>query len=198
MSEKQQGLWTRIDNSLEKKIPEIWKIIKWIIMGGLASIVELGAHYLMQFVIFANIYNDPIPYGGLQSFLSIFGLERGLGALYTFLISITIGYTIAYILNRKVTFKSATNLALSTFLYALMVIFTILAGAWIGTQLTNLLYVNNLSQWDFLVKIVQMMIPGLWTYPLMRFVIIRPDKNAPAEDSEESTDAPAEETVEAE
>ena len=183
-----QNLWTRIDQKLEAKIPEIWKIIKWLMMSGLASLVELGAHYIMQFVIFANIYNDPIE-GSLATVLNALQLSQGLGAFYTFLISITIGYIIAYILNRKVTFKSATNLALSTFLYALMVIFTIIAGAWIGTWLTNLLYAHDLSQWDFLVKLVQMAIPGLWTYPLMRFVIIRPAKNPPAEAQEEATEA---------
>jgi len=178
---KKDNVWTRLDKKLEAKIPEIWKIIKWMIMGGLASGVELIAHYVMQFGIFRNIYNDPVYVPMLQPVLDVVGLSYGRGALFTFLISITIGYTIAYILNRKVTFKSATNLALSTFLYALMVIFTILAGAWIGTTLTNLLYTHGLSQWDFLVKIVQMAIPGLWTYPLMRFVIIRPEKKAPAE-----------------
>ena len=185
---KQQNLWTRIDQKLEAKIPEIWKIVKWMMMSGLASIVELGAHYLMQFAIFANIYNDPIE-GSLATVLNFFRLEQGLGAFYTFLISITIGYVIAYILNRKVTFKSATNLLWSTIGYALMVVFTILAGAWIGTWLTNLLYTHGLSQWDFLVKLVQMAIPGLWTYPLMRFVIIRPAKNPPGEEEQEATEA---------
>ena len=183
-----QNLWTRIDQKLEAKIPEIWKIIKWMMMSGLASLVELGAHYIMQFVIFANIYNDPIE-GSLATVLNALRLTHGLGAFYTFLISITIGYIIAYILNRKVTFKSATNLLWSTIGYALMVIFTILAGAWIGTFFENLLYANDWQAFSFIVKPIQMAIPGLWTYPLMRFVIIRPAKDAPAEEEQEATEA---------
>jgi len=182
-----QNLWTRIDQKLEAKIPEIWRIFKWLMMSGLASIVELGVHFLFQFVIFSAIYNDAFP-ESTQRILGAIGLNQGRGAFYTFLISITIGYTIAYILNRKVTFKSATNLALSTFLYALMVIFTILVGAWMGTFIENLLYVNDWQAWSFIVKPIQMAIPGLWTYPLMRFVIIRPEKkvNEEAPEQEEN------------
>jgi len=174
---KKENLWTRLDKKMESKIPEIWKIVKWLMMSGLASIVELGVHFLLQFVIFASIYNAAFS-PGAQRVLGVIGLNQGQGAFYSFLISITIGYIIAYILNRKVTFKSATNLARSTFLYALMVVFTILAGAWIGTFIENLLYVNEWTAFSFIIKPIQMAIPGLWTYPLMRFVILRPSKKS--------------------
>ena len=177
-----ENLWTRIDKKLEVKIPEVWKFVKWMMMGGLASLVELGAHYLLQYLIFRAILTAPI--GGpdwLQPILELLRLDRGQGYLYAYLISITIGYTIAYILNRKVTFKSVSNLALSTTLYAIMVVFTILAGAWIGTTFSVFLANRGWSHLNFLVKPVQMAIPGLWTYPLNRFVILRPSKEAKAE-----------------
>jgi putative flippase GtrA len=173
----------RIDQTLESKVPEIWKIVKWLMMSGLASIVELGVHFLLQFVVFAAIYNAAFS-PSMQRVLGAIGLNQGRGAFFSFLISITIGYTIAYILNRKVTFKSATNLARSTVLYALMVVFTILAGAWIGTAIENLFYSQGWDTFSFLIKPIQMAIPGLWTYPMMRFVVLRPAKKQKQEEPE--------------
>ena len=184
MSETKQNFLSRIDTQMEGKIPEIWRIIKWLIMGLVATVPEVGAHYLLQYTVFRAILEAPINAPAfIQPVLELIGLGQGRGYLYTYLISITIGYAVAYVLNRKVTFKSASNIALSTFLYALMVIFTILAGAWIGTTLSNLLVANGWQNLDFIIKPIQMFIPGLWTYPLMRFVIIRPEKT-PKEEGE--------------
>jgi len=177
MSAAKQNFLSRIDTQMEAKIPEIWRIIKWLAMGLVATVPEVGAHYLLQYTVFRAILEAPTNApAAVQPLLDLIGLGQGRGYLYTYLISITIGYGVAYVLNRKVTFKSASNIALSTFLYALMVIFTILAGAWIGTALSNWLVSNDWQQFDFIIKPIQMFIPGLWTYPLMRFVIIRPEK----------------------
>jgi putative flippase GtrA len=168
-------LWARVDLALERKIPEIWKILKWMLFGGLASFVEYLAYLLMEQAVFKPILNAPIenvpPW--LMRVFELVGLTQGRGFLYTYLISITVGYGIAFVLNRKLSFKSNANMAASTIMYAVMVLFTILAGAWIGTTLSNLLVAQGLAYLTFLVKIVQMLIPGLWTYPLSRFVIYR-------------------------
>ena len=182
-----KGNWlTRLDGKLEQKIPEFWKFLKWMIMGGLSTVVEIGAHYLLQYVIFKEILTAPISLPPLlQRVFSMVGLDQGRGYLYTYLISITIGYIAAYILNRKVSFKSNSNVALSSFLYTLNVIVVILVGSWVGTKFSVYLVGRGLQKWDFLAKPVEMLVPMLWAYPLNRFVIFPTKKDKPAEITQE-------------
>jgi putative flippase GtrA len=178
---KKATAWARLDAKLEKKIPEFWKFIKFSVAGGLSSAVELGVAALLQYVIFKAIEHEPIPATGFfKSLLDLIGMSDGLGIFYSYIISITVGYTIAYILNRKVSFKADSNMALSTFLYVLMVVFTILAGAWIGTSLNEVFAAHGWEKWSFLIKIFQMFISTAWTYPINRFIIHR-HKKAKAE-----------------
>ncbi|MDR1733594.1 MAG: GtrA family protein [Oscillospiraceae bacterium] len=191
-SSQSGNAWTRLDAKLDaSKGRELWKFVKFSIAGQLSSLVELLVAYLLQYVIFKSIYNAPIQASpGVMKFLELIKMTEGQGALYTYIISITIGYAIAFVLNRKVSFKADSNVALSTFLYVLMVIFTIIAGAWIGVSLNAWLLNIGKESLQWLVKPVQMLIPTLWTYPLNRFVIHRQHKapaaeNPPADLAEE-------------
>ena len=100
------------------------------------------------------------------------------GYLYTYLISTTVGYGIAFILNRKITFKADVNPTLSMILYAIMVVFTIFANGWIGSAMTTFAQGHNLTGgfWDMVIKLIGMAIPTLWTYPCNRFIIHRKKK----------------------
>lgn len=69
-------------------------------------------------------------------FLNLIGITSK-GYLYTYMVSTTVGYTIAFILNRKITFKADANPAVSMVLYAVMVLFTIFANGWIGSAMTT-------------------------------------------------------------
>ena len=174
---KKESWLARLDHTLERKIPELWKFIKWAVMGGLASAVELGVHYLLEYV-FRDILTAPITNipDWLMGVLEFARLTKGRGFLYAYLISITVGYAIAYVLNRKISFKSNANIALSTTLYVIMVVFIVLTGAWIGATLSDFLIGRDLERLTFLVKPLQMVISGLWTYPINRFVIYRRKK----------------------
>ena len=55
--------------------------------------------------------------------------------MWAFIVSTSIGYAIAFVLNRKVTFKADANPTLSIILYILMVLFTICATTLIGNGL---------------------------------------------------------------
>ena len=88
------------------------------------------------------------------------------------------GYGIAFILNRKITFKADVNPTLSMILYAIMVLFTIFANGWIGSAMTTFAQGHNLTGgfWDMVIKLIGMAIPTLWTYPCNRFIIHRKKK----------------------
>ncbi|MBQ7595242.1 MAG: GtrA family protein, partial [Clostridia bacterium] len=105
---------------------------------------------------------------------------------YSYVISTTVGYVIAFILNRKTTFKADSNVALSTFLYVLMVIFTIFATAWLGTQLQIFMAAHDMKELgEVIAKPIVAAVATAWTYPLNRFVIHRHKKETVEETTEE-------------
>jgi putative flippase GtrA len=107
--------------------------------------------------------------------------DHGVASVYSYMISTAVGYSVAYVLNRKISFKSDANLALSTVLYALMVVFTIFANAIIGPIIDAAVAKTGMP--DILTQIVgkfiTMAVPGLWTYPCNRFIIHRKKKAVP-------------------
>jgi putative flippase GtrA len=144
-----------------EKHAEIWKFIKFTIAGGGSSAVELVVHMVLLATVFKPFLDQPIT----NDALNMIGIESK-GYLYTYLISTTVGYGIAFILNRKITFKADVNPTLSMILYAIMVVFTIFAQ---GHNLTG-------GFWDMVIKLIGMAIPTLWTYPCNRFIIHRKKK----------------------
>ncbi len=173
MSEKNE----KKSEGFTTKHAELWKFIKFSFAGGSSSLVELLVQLLLTRVIFASLINVALN-SAVFNYIGI----KSKGYLYSYLISITVGYTIAFILNRKVTFKADSNPTVSAILYAIMVVFTIFAGAWIGTVLSgfggNLLARGwNETLVDAVCKCIQMAVPTIWTYPLNRFVIHRHKKH---------------------
>jgi putative flippase GtrA len=156
------------------KYAELWKFIKFTFAGVSSTIVEVGIFYILQYYVFKSLNTAPLPDNWVFHLL---GLTQGKGYLYAYLISTTIGYAIAFVLNRKITFKADSNKTISIILYVIMVIFTILATAWIGTQISMWFDNHALkSLGDVISKPIVTIIPTLWTYPLNRFVIHRKKK----------------------
>lgn len=170
MSEKKKNpfvKWT-------EKHAEIWKFIKFSIAGGGSSAVELVVHMLLLNFVFAALTKEPI----VNDALNMIGVTSK-GYLYTYLISTTVGYGIAFVLNRKITFKADANPTLSMILYVIMVVFTIFANGWIGSAMTTFAQSHDLTGnlWDLIIKLIGMAIPTLWTYPCNRFIIHRKKKS---------------------
>lgn len=163
-----------------QKHAELWKFIKFTFAGSSSSLVEFLIHLLLTGVVFESLTSVPF----VSPVLNYIGI-KSMGFLYSYLISITVGYTIAFILNRKITFHADSNPTVSVILYIIMVIFTIFAGSWIGTVMNVTLIDKGWSATavSAVCKIIQMAIPTLWTYPLNRFVIHRHKKPAPAEEN---------------
>lgn len=156
-----------------EKHAEIWKFIKFCIAGGGSSAIELVVHMVLLNTVFAAMTVEEIS----NPTLNMIGINSK-GYLYTYLISTTIGYAIAFIINRKVTFKADANPALSMVLYFIMVVFTIFANGWIGSVMTTFAVSRGLEGniWDLIFKVIGMIIPTLWTYPCNRFIIHRKKK----------------------
>lgn len=161
-------------SNFTEKHAELWKFIKFSLVGASSTLVEMGVFYLLQYVVFKSILHDPLPENAV---LNLLKLTQGKGYLYAYIISTTIGYAIAFVLNRKTTFKADSNVALSTTLYVLMVVFTIFATAYLGTQF-QLIMANHGYQalGDAIGKPLAAGIATVWTYPLNRFVIHRHKK----------------------
>ena len=161
-------------SNFTEKHAELWKFIKFSLVGASSTLVEMGVFYLLQYVVFKSILHDPLPENAV---LNLLKLTQGKGYLYAYIISTTIGYAIAFVLNRKTTFKADSNVALSTTLYVLMVVFTIFATAYLGTQF-QLIMANHGYQalGDAIGKPLAEGIATVWTYPLNRFVIHRHKK----------------------
>lgn len=161
-------------SNFTEKHAELWKFIKFSLVGASSTLVEMGVFYLLQYVVFKSILHDPLPENAV---LNLLKLTQGKGYLYAYIISTTIGYAIAFVLNRKTTFYADSNVALSTTLYVLMVVFTIFATAYLGTQF-QLIMANHGYQalGDAIGKPLAAGIATVWTYPLNRFVIHRHKK----------------------
>jgi len=168
-NEKKNNAFTRFT----EKHDEVWKFIKFSIAGGGSSVVELVVHMLLLNFVFASLTAQAIT----NPTLNMIGITSK-GYLYTYLISTTVGYAIAFILNRKITFKADANPTVSMILYAIMVVFTIFANGWIGSAMTTFAQNHSLTGnfWDLVIKLIGMAIPTLWTYPCNRFVIHRKKK----------------------
>lgn len=171
-----------VENNGEKKKwtqkhAELWKFIKFSIAGCSSSAIELLVHILLLNVIFKSMS------GELHSKAFEFLHMTDKKVILAYMISTTVGYTIAFIMNRKISFKADSNVALSIFLYIIMVIFTIFANGWIGDNINSLFIsikpsldasTNTVS--SLIQKVICMLIPTLWTYPCNRFIIHRKKK----------------------
>lgn len=156
-------------NAFLAKHAEIWKFVKFSIVGMSSTFIELIIYYILQGVVFKDMNTEPFKF-------LIFEYE-GIGYMWAFLISTTIGYAIAFVLNRKATFKADANPALSIFLYIVMVVFTIFATTWMGTALLNFFIDHGWrSAGEILAKPIVATIATVWTYPTNRFIIHRKKK----------------------
>ena len=192
--------YQKLDKRLEEKIPEVWKFIKWCIVGGFANLVDIGSYFIMIALMSEAFQFAPI--GGpswWQNFLSAIGLDEGLGILIAFLVSITLGYIVAYILNRKVAFKANNGVALSSVIYTINVLVVIIVGGWFGTWFTVFLRNRAVSATlvNLLPKPLQVVIPMTWSYPLNRLIVFtqKKEKHHDNTDATSSTEPVTENTT---
>lgn len=178
--EKKESKFKFIHN-FEKKHPEFFKFIKFFIAGGLSSVIEIIVHMILLATVFKTL-NEKEP---TSSFLLALNI-KSIGYMWSFFISTSIGYAIAFIINRKVTFRADSNKLISVSVYIVMVVGTVIFNTWLGAVLGSQLNIAissgavNQSLKGFLsllIKILLVAVPTLWTYPINRFIIHRKKKD---------------------
>jgi len=167
-------------NKFAHKHPELWKYVKFFLVGAVTSLPDWGSYMISLYALRALGVNR---LGAILLFMQrVVAPVEGFSlatVVYAYMISTAIGYACAFILNRKATFYADSNVALSTLLYALMVVFTIFANSLVvGPFISGLVSRAGLAPAlsESLSKVLVMAIPGIWTYPLSRFVIHRKKK----------------------
>ena len=151
------------------KKSELWKFLKFNICVVVTSVLDIVSYMFMLYVVFKGQCNAPLPE---SAFLSLLGI-RYKGYLYSYLISTSIGYIAAYLINRKVTFKSNINPLYSSVLYAALAIFNILVSSYLGGVFGTYITSHGMSSpiIEMVSKFVIINIPTIWTYPLERYII---------------------------
>jgi len=148
---------------------ELWKFIKFEFAGFISTAIELVIYYLLQNIVFQSLNTEPFKF-------LIFQYE-GIGYMWSFLISTTIGYAIAFLINRNVTFHADINPAKSAFYYLLMVLFTIFVTTWLGTAIINVCIHHNMKSFgEAFAKPFVAVFATVWTYPTNRFIVHRHKK----------------------
>lgn len=159
------------------KLKELWTFIKFSIAGVAATLVEMGVHLVLDSYAFKSMNNQPFHAFKIgSSFVFDYpgnGIS-GKGTMIAFIISTIVGYAIAYVLNRKVTFKANNNVVKSTIIYILMVAFIVCFQSWGGPlckEMINGWGIQNDFILGLLPKTIMCIICTLISYPLNRFVI---------------------------
>lgn len=154
--------------------PELWKFIKFNICVLVTSALDICSYLFLLYVVFKNQNSTPLPESQLLSLLGI----RYKGYLFAYLISTTLGYAAAFLINRKITFHANINVVGSSVMYFALAVFNILVSSWIGSVFGAYTAEHSLSSplLEIVSKFVIINIPTLWTYPLERFVIQRKKK----------------------
>lgn len=189
-------------SNFTKKHDEIWKFIKFSFAGVSSFVVQYLVDLLFHYVVFRSLQGQTIDNPVLR-FLEI---DSHMDAALAYFVAATVGYIIAYLMNRKVTFNAKGHLTRSIIIYVIMVVATIFITAWLKGFLINVAersgHVNpETGQVTFLIDtlifIFTVTVPFLWTYPLQRFIINPPQKKAQTDGAEvlEIDDSADNETV---
>lgn len=151
------------------KHPELWKFIKFNITVIVTSALDIISYLIFLYIVFAKYNTTPLQGNSVLSFLGI----KYKGYLFAYLISTTLGYVAAYLMNRKITFHSDINPVYSSVMYILLAVFNIIVSSWIGGIFGSYIKARNLTSpiVEIISKFIIINIPTIWTYPAERFVI---------------------------
>ena len=166
-----------------QKHDEIWKFIKFSFAGVSSFVVQYIVDVFFHYVVFKGLAGQTVD----NDIFRFLGIDSQMDAAYAYFIAAAVGYTVSFIMNRKVTFDADSGLTSSVIMYIAMVVATVFIAAWMKAFFTDFAvkHFGEVSKFgDLIIFILVTTIPFLWTYPLQRFVIHR-KHNEPAEATEE-------------
>ena len=181
MPEPKQGFLAKIDSSAwGVRHAELWKFLKSCIAGGMGAIPEMILYMALPSLFTARGVTWLPEFFFFDLILKTRGEETAnytlAAVVWAFVISTAVGQAIGFVLNRKVAFHADSNVALSTFLTFLLVVFTIAANAFVGPAIEAFMgRLAFLPQWliDMATKVLSMCASVAWVYPANRFLIHR-------------------------
>ncbi len=157
---------------VEKKNQTLWQFIKFTLMSGVTTIVDLGVFSLLNYGLFAGykttgfrwwLFDYRVENGGLTPFLSL-------------LVSFAVSQTVNFFLQRKVTFAATNNKLYSGILYAIMVIAVYFLTLWLPTLFIEPLYAAVGANWGGIItKMATMTISFIIQFPMNKWVIMKKD-----------------------
>jgi putative flippase GtrA len=153
--------------------PQLWQLIKFTVVSMLAGLTEIVSTAILA----ASLKNVTEP---VHWFIFNYPtIDGGLGMLITVLVATTLAQIVAFIINRKKTFKSNSNIIFSTISYAVMVV-VLLIGLRMYT--TPLMIsginagINNLGLSLALVTAIWMALSFAITFVCSKYIIMREPK----------------------
>lgn len=158
-----------MNKEFTKRHPELWKFAKFNITVIITSALDILSYMLMLYFVFKGLNSAPLPENALLSLLGI----KYKGYLFSYLISTSIGYIAAYLINRKITFHSNINPLYSSVLYFVLAVFNILVSSWIGSVFGSMITAKGINSpvIEIISKFIIINIPTIWTYPIERYII---------------------------
>ena len=174
-----------------EKHERIWEFIKFVFTACSTTILYYIIFWIGQATLVEPLKDVQVN----SAILTFLGYDANLGLAISYLSASFLSYVASYIMNRKVTFKSNSNIALSTILFALMVVVTTAFTSWFGTFATEWATAKG-GFWasgfmkSIIIPTIAMLIPFVWTFPFQKYVIYRNKKeDEPEEDYEEEDDS---------
>ena len=198
--EKEKGkIVTKLDevdewwDSRGKLWKNLWQLLKFSIVSGIITVIQLGLLYLMYYLM--KDWKEPLP-GVLAVIFSpntVGEDHANWGYMLPFFLSNFIANTIGYFLNKNRTFKSDAPLW-HYFLYIIVLFILILFSTWFQGVLMNL-FIN--WKLEALGPFIAMNLAGfvqfLVLYPIQKFVLLREKKDDKDEVKDDSIESPSKE-----
>jgi putative flippase GtrA len=148
----------------------VWQLIKFTFASMASGLTEF-----ILFIILAESLksvNTPIPWFIFDNYTKENG---GVGKFVAFLLSTSLAQVVAFLINRKKTFNSNSNLAFSISATAVMVTIIILLNTWLAPMLSSSISSGTHSEFleTYLTKIVLMLMTFVIVFLSSKFVIMR-------------------------
>lgn len=168
---------TKLDKAIEKKgelAVTVWQFAKFALASLVAMAAEFSLLIIMNHIDALTALNSR-PVDWFVFHYEGNGVE-GLGTMIAFLVSTTVAQIITYVINRKKTFGSNTNLTFSVVFYTLVIIALICAQAFYAPHISAWLQTEHSFNPDgamSLAKACFSFINFVILFPLEKFVIMR-------------------------
>lgn len=161
-----RAFWARF----QRKHATLYQMLLSWLMGGVATIIDLGLFALLHYVVFVGLRGI-----GVKWWLFDYSAENGgLCALLAFAISFAAAQAVNFVLQRKAIFSAKTNVWASGVGYAVMVVLTYLLVLWLPTVLSTPIYrITGAAIGAIVVKLLCELLSFLIQFPLNKFVLMR-------------------------